>query len=61
MDGKMVLASVLLAGLMVSSGFAVYYANQVDENNSDNGEEGGEIGDSAGGVHSSDDIHIGRE
>ncbi len=36
MDGKLVVASLLLAGLMMTSGLAVYFASQMDDGTDDN-------------------------
>ena len=36
MDGKLVVASLLLAGLMLTSGLAVYFASQMDDGADDN-------------------------
>lgn len=39
MDGKLVVASLLLAGLMMTSGLAVYFASQMDDGTDDNSDD----------------------
>ena len=45
MDGKLVMASLLLAGLMMTSGLAVYFAGQMDDEPDDNNDDSQLISD----------------